>query len=63
MATRNILMKWLTASVSEADFGAWLPNSPRKNILVWEENGITYMAISNGLTLEEVLKVAKSLGK
>jgi len=56
-------MKWLTASVSEADFGVWLPNSPRKNILVWEENGITYMAMSNGLTLEEVLKVAKSLGK
>ncbi len=43
--------------------GVWLPNSPRKNILVWEENGITYMAISNGLTLEEVMKVAESLGK
>ena len=43
--------------------GVWLPNGPRKNILVWDENGITYMMISDHLTLDEVLKVAESLGR
>ena len=32
-------------------------------MMVWEENGITYLVISNRLILEEVLKVAQSLGK
>jgi hypothetical protein len=43
--------------------GAWMPDSPRNNMLVWEENGITYLIVSNRLPLEEVLKVAESLGK
>jgi hypothetical protein len=33
------------------------------NILAWEENGITFMITSNKLSLDEVLKVAESLGK
>ncbi len=43
--------------------GVWISDSPRRNMLVWEENGITYLVISNGLSLEDVLKVAESLGK
>lgn len=46
--------------------GVWLPDpsSPNgKNALVWEENGMTYSLISNSLPLDEMLKVAESLGK
>jgi hypothetical protein len=43
--------------------GAWLPDARRKNILIWEENGLTYLVISNTLSLDEILKVAESLGK
>jgi len=43
--------------------GAWMPDNPRKNLLVWEEDGITYLVISNHLSLDEILKVAESLGK
>lgn len=42
--------------------GVWVPDH-QKNLLVWEENGITYLVISNQLSLDEVLKVAESLGK
>jgi hypothetical protein len=42
--------------------GIWVPDH-QKNLLVWEENGITYLVISNTLPLEEVLNVAESLGK
>jgi hypothetical protein len=45
--------------------GAWMPTSGGKNLLAWEENGITYMIISTSTALpkDEVLKVAESLGK
>jgi hypothetical protein len=43
--------------------GIWMPDNPRKSMLVWDENGITYLIISNQLSLDEVLKVAESLGK
>ncbi|MGE5223317.1 MAG: DUF4367 domain-containing protein, partial [Omnitrophica WOR_2 bacterium] len=43
--------------------GAWMPTGGGKNLLAWEENGITYMIISNKLPKDEVLKVAESLGK
>jgi hypothetical protein len=43
--------------------GAWMPTGGGKNMLAWEENGITYMIISNTLSKDEVLKVAESLGK
>ncbi len=43
--------------------GVWLPDAPRKNILIWEENGLTYLVISHTLSLDEILKVAESLGK
>jgi hypothetical protein len=43
--------------------GAWMPTGGGKNLLAWEENGITYMIISNKLSKVEVLKVAESLGK
>jgi hypothetical protein len=33
------------------------------NALVWEENGITYSLISDSLSLDEMLKVAESLGQ
>jgi len=42
--------------------GVWVQDH-QKNLLVWEENDITYLVISNALPLEEVLKVAESLGK
>jgi hypothetical protein len=45
--------------------GVWLPDdSPEggDNALVWEENGITYSLISDGLGLDELMKVAESLG-
>jgi hypothetical protein len=40
--------------------GAWLPEH-QKNLLVWEEDGVTYLVVSHGLPLEEVVKVAESL--
>src|SRR5262249_24951502 len=43
--------------------GAWMPTGGGKNSLAWEENGITYIIISNTLPKDEVLKVAESLGK
>ncbi len=43
--------------------GAWMPADGGKNVLAWDENGITYMIISNTLPEDEVLKVAESLGK
>lgn len=43
--------------------GAWMPTGGGKNTLAWEENGITYMIVSNTLSEEEVLKVAESLGQ
>ena len=43
--------------------GAWMPTDGDKNMLAWEENGITYMIVSNTLPKDEVLKVAESLGK
>ncbi len=43
--------------------GAWMPTGGGKNLLAWEENGITYMIVSNKLTKDEVLKIAESLGK
>ena len=43
--------------------GAWLPDGDDgKSVLVWDENGITYSVISDKLPLEELLKVAESLG-
>ncbi len=44
--------------------GAWVPDgNGGKSVLVWDENGITYSVISNKLPLEELQKVAESLGK
>jgi hypothetical protein len=46
--------------------GVWLPDPSvpeGKEALVWEENGITYSLLSNSLPLDEVLKVAESLGQ
>lgn len=44
--------------------GAWVPDAnDGKNVLIWDENGITYSVISNKLPLEELQKVAESLGK
>ncbi len=43
--------------------GAWMPTDGGKNMLAWEENGITYMIVSNKLPEDEVLKVAESLGR
>ena len=43
--------------------GAWMPTGGGKNTLAWEENGITYIIISNTLSKDEVLKIAESLGK
>jgi len=43
--------------------GAWMPTGGGKNMLAWEENGLTMMLLSNQLAREEVLKVAESLGK
>ena len=43
--------------------GAWMPTGGGKNMLAWEENGLTYMIVSNTLPKGEVLKVAESLGK
>lgn len=43
--------------------GAWMPTGGGKNMLAWEENGITYMIVSNTLPKDEVLKVAESLGR
>lgn len=46
--------------------GVWLPKaSPdgSSSALVWGENGVTYSIISNALPLNEVLKVAESLGQ
>jgi hypothetical protein len=45
--------------------GVWLPgttSSNGKRALVWEENGITYSLISVSLPLDEMLKIAESLG-
>lgn len=44
--------------------GAWVPDPDGgKSVLVWDENGITYMIVSNKLPKDEVLKVAESLGQ
>ena len=44
--------------------GVWLPApADGKKALVWEEDGITYSIISNSLELDEMLKVAESLGQ
>jgi hypothetical protein len=43
--------------------GAWMPTGGGKNMLAWEENGITVMIVSNKLSKDEVLKVAGSLGR
>jgi hypothetical protein len=44
--------------------GVWLPApADGKKALVWEENGISYSIISNSLSLDEMLKIAASLGK
>ncbi len=46
--------------------GVWLPDPSvpeGKEALVWEENGITYSLLSNSLPLDELLKVAESLGR
>lgn len=46
--------------------GIWLPNASTNSTsvaLVWAENGITYSIISNTLSLDEMLKVAESLGR
>ena len=43
--------------------GVWLPVENGKNCLVWEENGITYTLTTHSLSLEQMLKIAESLGK
>jgi Domain of unknown function (DUF4367) len=44
--------------------GAWVPDgTDGKSALVWDENGVTYSVISNKLPLEELQKVAESLGQ
>ncbi len=40
-----------------------MPTGGGKNLLAWDENGITYMIISNKLAKDEVPKIAESLGK
>ena len=42
--------------------GLWLP-ADHKTALVWVENGITFTISCDGLTLDEALKIAESLGK
>lgn len=42
--------------------GAWMPADGGKNLLAWEEDGITYTIVSNTLSEDEVLKIAESLG-
>jgi len=45
--------------------GVWLPDTDSPSAtkaLVWEEDGITYSLISNSLPLDELLRVAESLG-
>lgn len=47
--------------------GLWLPDGSggegQKNALVWAENGITYSLITDAVPLDDLLKVAQSLGK
>lgn len=44
--------------------GVWTPDPDGgKNVLVWDENGITYLVVSNTLQLEEMQKIAEGLGK
>lgn len=46
--------------------GVWLPDASTNSTsvaLVWAENGITYSIISSALSLDEILKVAESLGR
>jgi hypothetical protein len=45
--------------------GVWMPGGADggMNTLAWEENGITYLVVSNQLSKDEALKVAESLGK
>jgi hypothetical protein len=44
--------------------GSWIPDPDgHKSILVWDENGITYMLVTDTLPLDEMLKVAESLGQ
>jgi hypothetical protein len=44
--------------------GAWIPDPDgHKSILVWQENGLTYMLVSNTLAQAQLLQVAESLGK
>ncbi len=46
--------------------GVWLPNASTNSAsvaLVWAESDITYSIISNALSLDEMLKVAVSLGR
>lgn len=46
--------------------GIWLPHASTNSAsaaLVWAENGITYSLISNALPMDEMLKVAESLGR
>ena len=42
--------------------GTWIAGRG-KSVLAWDENGIAYMIGTNTLSKDEVLKVAKSLGK
>jgi hypothetical protein len=43
--------------------GVWMPEDGGKNALVWEENGVTYSVVANSLSINEILRVAESLGK
>jgi uncharacterized protein DUF4367 len=43
--------------------GVWMPDNGGKSVLAWDENGITYMIVTNTLPKDEMLKVAESLGK
>jgi hypothetical protein len=60
--TKTVESQEITDVTVHGQSGVWIPDH-QKHLLVWEENGITYLVISNQLSLEEVLNVAESLGK
>jgi hypothetical protein len=64
--TRTFVREEIIDVTVHGQSGVWLPHasvSGVNNALVWAENGVTYSIISKALSLDEVLKVAESLGR
>ena len=64
--TKTFTREEIVDVVVRGQNGVWLPHASASGAsvaLVWAENGITYSIISNALPLDEVLKVAESLGR